>query len=279
MPEVVGDEPLLLEALRAGDDAGSTDIVAAATAAVGARPASPGSGRSGRAVLARAAATANAQLGKLLYLTEHLLAILYTHLRLCLPAPALGAASPDKGMLAVAANGGAAAEGGPTLAALGTERVSLVAVVVRDCWHGIVSFHRMCSHARAAACPVSLWSVANACLTAHLLPMLAHYWSSVCPTRPRTLSPLFAGPGPAAPPDGARCHAPGGNHSLPVPDSRPPRCSLAAAAGAANQGVPQHAVSAPSVCSKSRSCCPWLWYPLPFCVTPSYPKWLPKSVS
>lgn len=124
MPEVVGDEPLLLEALRAGDDAGSTDIVAAAAAAVGAGPASPGSGRGGRAVLARAAATAGAQLGKLLYLTEHLLAILYTHLRLCLPAPALGAASPDKGMLAVAANGGAAAEGGPTLAALGSERVS-----------------------------------------------------------------------------------------------------------------------------------------------------------
>lgn len=124
MPELLADEPLLLDALRAGDSAGGLDLAVAAAAAVAASPGGgPAAAGAGRARLARAAANAGSQLGKLLYLTEHLLALLYTHLRLCLPAPALAAASPDKGMLALAANGGGA-EGGPGLQTLGSERVS-----------------------------------------------------------------------------------------------------------------------------------------------------------
>lgn len=140
MPEALGDEPLLLEALRAGDTAAGSDLVAAAAAAVGAAGGSSPPGRGGaRARLARAASTAGAQLAKLLYLTEHVLAILYTHLRLCLPAPALGggAASPGKGMLAVAANGGTTGDGALSLQALGSERVSWVKAVGnvgRGCW-------------------------------------------------------------------------------------------------------------------------------------------------
>ncbi|KAL4457392.1 hypothetical protein ABPG75_012257 [Micractinium tetrahymenae] len=124
MPELLADEPLLLDALRAGDSAGGADLAVAAAAAVAASPGGgPASAAAGRARLARAAANAGSQLSKLLYLTEHLLALLYTHLRLCLPAPALGAgpASPEKGMLALAANGGGA-DGGPGLQALGSER-------------------------------------------------------------------------------------------------------------------------------------------------------------
>ncbi|KAL4441042.1 hypothetical protein ABPG77_010473 [Micractinium sp. CCAP 211/92] len=122
MPELLADEPLLLDALREGDSAGGADLAVAAAAAVAASPGGgPGGAVAGRAQLARAAASAGGQLSKLLYLTEHLLALLYTHLRLCLPAPALGAASPDKGLLAVAANGGGV-EGGPGLQALGSER-------------------------------------------------------------------------------------------------------------------------------------------------------------
>lgn len=130
MPELLADEPLLLDALREGDSAGGADLAVAAAAAVAASPGGgPGGAITGCAQLARAAASAGGQLSKLLYLTEHLLALLYTHLRLCLPAPALGAASPDKGLLAVAANGGGV-EGGPGLQALGSERVSRECSVV-----------------------------------------------------------------------------------------------------------------------------------------------------
>jgi hypothetical protein len=106
------------------------------TVAVAGAAASPGRGRAGRARLARAAASAGAQLSKLLYLTEHLLALLYTHLRLCLPAPALaGSISPDKGMLALgAANGGDSSGGQPSLQTLGSERVRFVAA--RGCAGG-----------------------------------------------------------------------------------------------------------------------------------------------
>lgn len=108
MPELLSDEPQLLDALRAGDGAAGGG----------------GGGSPPRARLARAAAAAGAQLGKLLYLTEHLLAVLYTHLRLCLPAPALGAPSPDKGgMLAYGAANGGADHGQPSLQTLGSERV------------------------------------------------------------------------------------------------------------------------------------------------------------
>jgi hypothetical protein len=116
MPEALEEEPLLLEGLSGGG---------------GELQASPGCGGASstagaaRTRAVRAAAAAGAQLDKLLYLTEHLLAVLYCHLRACLPAPLLGAASPDKGMLAYAANGGGGSEAHPTLATLGSERVRL----------------------------------------------------------------------------------------------------------------------------------------------------------
>jgi hypothetical protein len=130
MPELLGEEPLLLDALRAGDSPDAAELAAAAaamsgTVAVAGAASSPGGGRGGRARLARAAASAGAQLSKLLYLTEHLLALLYTHLRLCLPAPALaGSLSPDKGMLALGAADGGGGGGQPSLQTLGSERVS-----------------------------------------------------------------------------------------------------------------------------------------------------------
>lgn len=123
MPELLGDEPLLLDALREGDAAGGADPAAAAAAVAAASPGGALAG-AGRACLARAAANAGSQLSKLLYLTEHLLALVYTHLRLCLPAPALGGvpSSPDKGMLAVADNDSGVADA-PGVQTLGSERV------------------------------------------------------------------------------------------------------------------------------------------------------------
>ena len=126
MPEVAGDEPLLLEALRSGGANGGADLALAAAAAAAA--ASPGGGPAGagggtRGALARAAGNAGGQLSKLLYLTEHLLALLYIHLRLCLPALALGTASPDKGMLGLGGGGDVEHGDAPGLQALGSARV------------------------------------------------------------------------------------------------------------------------------------------------------------
>ncbi len=199
MPELLADEPLLLDALREGDSAGGADLAVAAAAAVAASPGGgPGGAVAGRAQLARAAASAGGQLSKLLYLTEHLLALLYTHLRLCLPAPALGAASPDKGLLAVAANGGGV-EGGPGLQALGSERVSreCSVVLLPPCFfvrdgsrHWLGRPSRPDAHCGLHSCVLCTWRPLSATM-GPLLPadqsdglnMMACMPSSACITR------------------------------------------------------------------------------------------------
>lgn len=136
MPEVLEEEPQLLEALRSGGGDGgvrSTEL-ALASPNGGTASAAPGAARS---CLARAASAAGTQLNKLLYLSEHLMAVLYTQLRHSLPAPTLGSASPDKGMLAYDANGGSSATENvrPSQQALGSERVSIPAAAALV-WYG-----------------------------------------------------------------------------------------------------------------------------------------------
>ncbi|KAL4853554.1 Nuclear pore complex protein NUP205 [Chlorella vulgaris] len=123
MPEVLEEEPQLLEALRSGGGDGGirSSELALASPNGGTASAAPGAARS---LLARAASAAGTQLNKLLYLSEHLMAVLYTQLRHSLPAPTLGSASPDKGMLAYDANGGSSATENvrPSQQALGSDR-------------------------------------------------------------------------------------------------------------------------------------------------------------
>eukprot|EP00887_Chlorella_sp_A99_P002898 scaffold6.g2898.t1 len=123
LPEVLGELPALEDALRAGEPAAAAELAQVQG------PGSPGGAPPGpagaRAAVTRATAARTRQLARLLYLVEHLLAIVFNHLRLCLPPPALGggaAAAANGGALLVTPGGGGGGAGQLTPGALGSER-------------------------------------------------------------------------------------------------------------------------------------------------------------
>ena len=118
LPGALGELRELLGALGSGDGGDAAQLVRARAlgtpgkgAAAGASPAEA------RTLVVRAAAQRQGDVSRLLFLVEHLLAVLYQHLRACSPGANSGISSAA--LSALQANGGTAR---PTLRALGSDK-------------------------------------------------------------------------------------------------------------------------------------------------------------
>ena len=126
LPEALGEQPALLHALRSGDVRAAEEMVQARAWGT------PGKGEdlvgsaSARAALVRAASLRQAEACRLVFLVEHLLAILYQHLRLGAAGAQRGAETVGSAALAALRPSNAAQSpgggGGVTLDQLGSAK-------------------------------------------------------------------------------------------------------------------------------------------------------------